>query len=161
MSQPPQRDLEGDQPEIGLGFAATGWKPDEIHRVAQEDAAHQLPEHVATLASLISTEPLRDVVQFRGKTLYVAKSQRSCPQGAPTSPAITNAICLRLDRRMSGLARTMGFQYTRYADDLAFSYRSPEGAAGSRANAPIGALLRGVKTILTAEGFRVHARRPP
>lgn len=118
-----------------------------------------LPEHVATLASLISTEPLRDVVQFRGKTLYVAKSQRSCPQGAPTSPAITNAICLRLDRRMSGLARTMGFQYTRYADDLAFSYRSPEGAAGSRANAPVGALLRGVKTILTAEGFRVHTKK--
>lgn len=118
-----------------------------------------LPEHVATLAALISTEPQRDVVQFRSKTLYVAKSQRACPQGAPTSPAITNAICLRLDRRMSGLARTMGFAYTRYADDLTFSYRAPKDAVGSRARAPVGALLRGVRVILTAEGFRVHPKK--
>lgn len=118
-----------------------------------------LPEHVSTLAALISTEPQRDVVQFRNKTLYVAKSQRACPQGAPTSPAITNAICLRLDRRMSGLARTMGFAYTRYADDLAFSFRSPKDASGSRVPAPVGALLRGIKTILTEEGFRVHPKK--
>lgn len=118
-----------------------------------------LPEHVATLAALISTEPEREVVSFRNQTLYVAKSQRSCPQGAPTSPAVTNAICLRLDRRMSGLARVMGFHYTRYADDLAFSYRAPEGEVGTRVKAPVGALMRGVKSILTSEGFRIHAKK--
>lgn len=124
-----------------------------------------LPENVATLCALLATEPPRDVVQFRGKTLYVAKGPRSCPQGAPTSPAITNAICLGLDRRLSGLARTLGYGYTRYADDLAFSWRKPEGdAAGasgevSRAPAPVGTLLRGVATILEAEGFRVHRKK--
>jgi RNA-directed DNA polymerase len=101
-------------------------------------------------------------VSFRNQTLYVAKSPRSCPQGAPTSPAITNAICLRLDRRMSGLARMMGLGYTRYADDLTFSYRLErvEGApAVTRVAAPVGALLRGVKQILEAEGFRIHAKK--
>jgi hypothetical protein len=81
------------------------------------------------------------------------------PQGAPTSPAITNAICLRLDRRMSGLARKLGLRYTRYADDLAFSWRAPAGeatAGGERPRAPIGTLLRGVGEILRAEGFRLH-----
>tara|TARA_B100001175_G_scaffold93942_1_gene79422 strand:- start:3875 stop:5257 length:1383 start_codon:yes stop_codon:yes gene_type:complete len=43
------------------------------------------------------------------------------PQGAPTSPTITNAICDRLDRRLSGLSRRFNLNYTRYADDITFS----------------------------------------
>lgn len=43
------------------------------------------------------------------------------PQGAPTSPTITNAICEQLDRRLSGAARRFGVVYTRYADDITFS----------------------------------------
>ena len=120
-----------------------------------------LSESVATLLSLLATESPREVVQFRGKTLHVATGPRALPQGAPTSPALTNALCMRLDRRLSGLARTLGFTYTRYADDLAFSWRpvAPEAAAAAVAaggRAPVGALLRGVGQILPAEGFRIH-----
>ena len=43
------------------------------------------------------------------------------PQGAPTSPAISNIIARHLDNRLLGLAKKMGYKYTRYADDLAFS----------------------------------------
>lgn len=43
------------------------------------------------------------------------------PQGAPTSPLITNAICDNLDRRLSGLARRFRLHYSRYADDITFS----------------------------------------
>ncbi len=43
------------------------------------------------------------------------------PQGAPTSPALANICAYRLDCRLLGLANSMGGQYTRYADDLAFS----------------------------------------
>lgn len=117
-----------------------------------------LTEQVATLLALISTEAPREVVQFRGKTLYVATGPRALPQGAPTSPAITNAICMRLDRRMAGLARLLGFRYTRYADDLAFSWRAPDGATG-RPRAPVGALLRGAREILRGEGFRPHPEK--
>lgn len=116
-----------------------------------------LPERVATLLALLSTESPREPMQFRGKTLYVANGPRALPQGAPTSPAITNAICLRLDRRMSGLARSLGFRYTRYADDLTFSWHAPEQAPkGTLPKAPVGLLLRGVKTILRGEGFVIH-----
>ena len=43
------------------------------------------------------------------------------PQGAPTSPIITNMICDTLDRRLAGLAKRFGLHYTRYADDITFS----------------------------------------
>ena len=43
------------------------------------------------------------------------------PQGAPTSPLLTNAICDRLDSKLSKLARHYGLRYSRYADDITFS----------------------------------------
>lgn len=114
-----------------------------------------LRENVATILALLCTEPPREPVQFRGRTLFVATGPRALPQGAPTSPAITNAICLRMDRRLSGIAKTLGFAYTRYADDLTFSWRKSE----DRAKAPVGALLAMVKKILTAEGFTMHPNK--
>ncbi len=43
------------------------------------------------------------------------------PQGAPTSPAISNIVSQMLDKRLFALAKKFDFKYTRYADDLAFS----------------------------------------
>jgi hypothetical protein len=46
---------------------------------------------------------------------------RHLPQGAPTSPALSNLIAFSLDTRLNGLARRFGATYSRYADDLVFS----------------------------------------
>ncbi len=43
------------------------------------------------------------------------------PQGAPTSPTLSNVVCQRLDRKLHRLARQHEASYTRYADDLTFS----------------------------------------
>jgi hypothetical protein len=114
-----------------------------------------LGEQVATLLALLATESPREEVVTHGRTYYVATGPRSLPQGAPTSPSITNALCLRLDCRLSGLARKLGCRYTRYADDLAFSWHGPPPEGGTQ----IGALLRAVRTIVKSEGFEIHTKK--
>ena len=43
------------------------------------------------------------------------------PQGAPTSPTITNFICERMDYKLTKLAKSYHLRYSRYADDITFS----------------------------------------
>lgn len=70
-------------------------------------------------------------------------------QGAPTSPALANIICGKMDRRMMGLANKIGFNYSRYADDMTFS-------ADDKANLPkIGMIRR----IVESEGFRLKEEK--
>jgi RNA-directed DNA polymerase len=108
-------------------------------------------EEVATLLALICTESPREIVELEGKTYYVALGPRCLPQGAPTSPALTNTLGLRLDRRLSGLAKRLAWRYTRYADDLTFSL--PHNHQGPPR---VGTLLGSVRRIVEDEGFSVH-----
>jgi hypothetical protein len=107
-------------------------------------------DRIATVLALICTEAPREVVQQDGKTYYVSLGPRCLPQGAPTSPALTNALCLRLDRRLAGLAKKLGWRYTRYADDMTFSL-----PATHKGKPRLGALLGCVRRIVAAEGFAV------
>ncbi|CAN5719622.1 hypothetical protein BH11MYX1_BH11MYX1_48230 [soil metagenome] len=114
-----------------------------------------LSEQLATLMALICTESPRQELVTHGKTHFVATGPRSLPQGAPTSPSITNALCLRMDARLDGLATKLGARYTRYADDLAFSWHGP----AAERPAEIGTLMKAVGAIVKAEGFTVHPKK--
>lgn len=116
------------------------------------------PEQIATLLALLCTESPRQMVQQNGKTYYVALSDRALPQGAPTSPALTNIVCLNLDRRLTGLADKVGLRYSRYADDLTFSLPANSTSTKNTTqpsdhNQLIGQLLGSVHKILREEGF--------
>jgi len=103
----------------------------------------------ATILALLCTACPRRTVQYDGKTYHVATAPRSLPQGACTSPALSNLIVRRFDARMAGLGRTLGWTYTRYADDLTFS---ASGEAADRA----GYLLARLRHIASDEGFSVN-----
>ncbi len=72
------------------------------------------------------------------------------PQGAPTSPLLTNAVCQRLDRRLRQLARKHRTYYTRYADDLTFSANHA---------AFTDAFRQALLGILQAEGYENHEQK--
>ena len=72
------------------------------------------------------------------------------PQGAVTSPALSNLICLRLDRRLAGLVSRRNVVFTRYADDITFS-------TNNRNALP--RLLPSVYRILRDEGFEPHEKK--
>jgi retron-type reverse transcriptase len=47
------------------------------------------------------------------------------PQGAPSSPVLSNMICFRLDKKLMGIAKEARCIYTRYADDITLSSYQP------------------------------------
>ncbi len=102
---------------------------------------------VATSIAVLCTEAERQPVEAEGKIYHVPVGPRVCVQGAPTSPGFCNAILLRLDRRLAGLARKHGFTYTRYADDLTFSGDDP---------AAIKRMITLTKRVCREEGFAIN-----
>jgi RNA-directed DNA polymerase len=68
---------------------------------------YNLPKEVATV--------LAQICCYSGKL----------PQGAPTSPIVSNMVCVRMDSRLRLLAKEFKCTYTRYADDITFSTTLP------------------------------------
>jgi retron-type reverse transcriptase len=109
---------------------------------------------VATILALLCTESPRRTVEYAGKFFHVATGERALPQGACTSPALSNFISRRLDARLAGIAAKLGWQYTRYADDLSFS-----AAADGEPEKKIGYLLARIRHIAQDEGFLVNEKK--
>lgn len=119
------------------------------------------PEHVADLlGGLCTTTTPNDVwlapSSLAKMELHTAAratyGQRHLPQGAPTSPALANLCAHRADCRLEGLAKSAQANYTRYADDLAFS-------GDARFAAQIQRFATQAAAILLEEGFRVRHRK--
>jgi len=106
------------------------------------------PEAVADLlGGICTTVAPRDIWKTRDRY-----TQSHLPQGAPTSPSLANLCAWRVDCRLTGLAKSAGAVYTRYADDLAFSGDASFERSVERFSTHVAA-------ILYEEGFSVHHRK--
>ena len=76
--------------------------------------------------------------------------RNSLPQGAPTSPCLSNLVNFSLDERLWRLAQRTGATYTRYGDDLAFSWNCDRMPGGFQ---------RAVEDALHAAGYEVQPRK--
>ncbi len=122
------------------------------------------PEAVAHTLTGMVTNAVPDHVLWAGAVRHDRDHGRSrmddrpyfrtphLPQGAPTSPCLANLAGYRLDRRLAGLAESMGIAYTRYADDLAFSGDRDLARSAHR-------FVDLVSAISIEEGFRLNPRK--
>ena len=103
--------------------------------------------------ALLCTDSYRKRVTYRTKDWFVSEGLRRLPQGASTSPALSNLIARKLDRRVRGFLGSVDkdWVYSRYADDLVLSHPSPD--------FPVGKVLRGLKYIIKDEGFLVNDKK--
>ena len=72
------------------------------------------------------------------------------PQGSPCSPALSNIVCITLDKRLIGLCEKRGIRYSRYADDMYFSC---DDKTLLLKNYPI------IEKIIEDEGFMINKRK--
>jgi len=107
---------------------------------------------VATIFALLTTECPRREVEYAGQRYHVATGPRALPQGACTSPALSNLIARGLDRRLAGLAAKLGWTYTRYADDITLSTKDADAVS-------LGRLMARVRHTAEDEGFTVNEKK--
>ena len=78
------------------------------------------------------------------------------PQGAPTSPALSNLVNIELDTRLTERAVAVGARYTRYCDDLAFSWRLGLGPPSDFEGGVCATLQEFGYNLHPEKGWRVH-----
>ena len=129
-----------------MGRIAKREKLSSIHLVDKEKVKLTKTEEAelerqAELMSLLVTYPMK---RKNGEILNVL------PQGAPTSPALSNIVCFELDNVLSGVAKRNDANFTRYADDITFS---------SASNTQINKLIPVIKEILKKYGFKANQKK--
>lgn len=76
--------------------------------------------------------------------------QNGLPQGAPTSPCLSNLVNIGLDDRLAKLALRFAANYTRYGDDLTFSWNADQVPPG---------FLRSVENVLHTAGYEIQPHK--
>lgn len=87
--------------------------------------------------------------------------RNALPQGAPTSPIISNMICRRLDRQLTRIARVYYCTYTRYADDITISKRRgvfPQ-EIGYINDDGVSCVGKRIRDVLGSNGFEINTEK--
>lgn len=86
------------------------------------------------------------------------------PQGAPSSPVLSNMVCFRLDRELMAIAKDARCIYTRYVDDITFSSYQPlsllfEGVAPPSGGIPLDLLAVKLRSTFETNGFVINPEK--
>ena len=99
-----------------------------------------------TIASLCCTE--MEVERKNSLGDWEKVKRNVLPQGAPTSPVMTNIVCQKLDFLLTGVAKRFGLKYSRYADDITFS-------SMHNVYQPDGDFLKELQRIIAEQNFHI------
>ena len=82
--------------------------------------------HFGRVKGMFQARPFSFDAQMSRELANICCCGQSLPQGAPTSPVISNLICWKLDNQLHAIAKEAHCIYTRYADDITFSTNQKE-----------------------------------
>lgn len=106
--------------------------------------------HFGRVRAILQLAPLRMTPEFAHIIANICCYKGILPQGAPTSPILTNLVSQRLDYKLVGLARETHCFYTRYADDITFSSDKPRFDE---------AFIEKLKDLISSEGFTINDKK--
>lgn len=89
----------------------------------------------------------------------IACYQGKLPQGAPSSPIITNLITRILDYRIVKIAKKYRFTYSRYADDMTFSTNRELNSNKLRATKELEKFLTELEEVINSSGFEINSKK--
>jgi len=125
--------------KTGKSLEGSLWLVNKIPNSSRLDIANMI-------ASLCFTE--MEVERKNEAGDWIKVKRNVLPQGAPTSPVITNIICQRLDFLLTAVAKRFGLVYSRYADDITFSSMHNVYQAESE-------FIKELHRIITEQGFYI------
>lgn len=118
-------------PGIEVSESATGFVPGKSildnalpHLNGKEVLKMDLKDFFPSISLKRVISVFKGLGYYHRVAYYLASlccEDKHLPQGAPTSPILSNIVTKRLDYRLKNLSAKYGLVYTRYADDMTFS----------------------------------------
>lgn len=151
------------KPECVHGFVINPYRLEKTCNIVSNAGAHIGKRHLLNM-DLLDFFPSINAARIRALFLSVhfgynealatalallTTHKGKLPIGAPTSPALSNFICIEMDLQLQSFCGEAGFVYTRYADDLSFSSEHPFTADH----------LSAIESIISKHGFQTNPRK--
>lgn len=136
----------GNDPDSTLDGILAGLIEYHQQKIYEKDDRRKIANIIAALCCTEMEVERMDP----GKGEWIKVKRNVLPQGAPTSPMLTNIVCQRLDYLLTAVAKRFGLKYSRYADDITFSSMHNVYQAD-------GDFIKELHRIIAEQGFHIKA----
>lgn len=113
--------------------------------------------HYGRVRGVFASPPFNLDLNVASTLAKIACFQNSLPQGSPSSPAISNIVCYKLDKKMLNFCSKHNVKYTRYADDITLSSNEPfPELLVTRTSDNLVVLGKYLRKIIESNGFTIN-----
>ena len=125
---------------LDLGFESIQFHP-------QSDFIRKYgSEHYPKISSYLAPKKAQETLK---KLVY---SEHGLPQGAPTSPVISNLVLSNFDKEVYALVTSLNGAYTRYSDDITISFKEDS-------SQKVAQVIKFVEAKLAENGFKLNKKK--